>query len=584
MKLNRYKKLEEFVSYDGGITYQPTGTFIKGDIIDSGEYNNITDCETPAKIPETLYRWLKYNYEEKYVCEGRDKYYLEYQQVSYNGGLTWSNTGEERKGGVAVYDSDDCKDNVDPDIPTQPTYRWTKQDPSQDNVICDGYKAYYKLIEEVSTDGGKSYTPTGKTMRGELYQENSELCGYQDCDLIDGDTRWVEVENDYICDGYNKSKKLQLEKVVNCQWYKQQTYKSGDVIEENSKDCGYVEPYSFYFYACPKNFTTNEKRMFIVNGYDGWDGQIAGVNVFTFSNPSGYIESTRSFNGQVEKLTSLYQFAYRLPITDLTLLGEWDCSELTNCKRAFSNTNYSGVRTTYKGLEKIDTSNVTDFSLMFNDCGAINNTDLQGIETFNVEKGENFLQMFSNCSVLTDLDISNFNLKNATDVTRMFMSCSSLETLKIGKFELTNLYSLNEMFAYCPKLKTINTSNITFIPNRNGFSLGNMFNGCKKLTEIDLSGLYLTVPSSSSYTVSMEKAFYNCESLERLYIDNIDTTNTGITTMAMFYGCKNLNYIRCKQSFYNMCNTRSWNTNTSNIYNTGLYGSQIESIQWDIVD
>ena len=47
-------------------------------------------------------------------------------------------------------------------------------------------------------------------------------------------------------------------------------------------------------------------------------------------------------------------------------------------------------------------------------------------------------RMFYGCSLLQELNISNFRTKNVTDMSEMFSGCSSLKELNLNNFN-TNL-------------------------------------------------------------------------------------------------------------------------------------------------
>ena len=96
-----YKEYYE-VSYDGGQTWQkavPEQTKIGG-LIES----NSSDCGyvTPQ------YRW--HTSQDEYICSGTTKYEKQYYQVSTDGGTTWENVSPEqtRYGSVISYNSTDC--------------------------------------------------------------------------------------------------------------------------------------------------------------------------------------------------------------------------------------------------------------------------------------------------------------------------------------------------------------------------------------------------------------------------------------------------------------------------------------------
>lgn len=100
---SKYYKLYYQVSYDEGQTWQkatPEQTKI-GDVIET----NSSDCGyvTPQ------YRWQKAASTD-YICSGTTKHFKEYYQVSNDGGQTWQNVSPEqtRRGSVIEYNSTDC--------------------------------------------------------------------------------------------------------------------------------------------------------------------------------------------------------------------------------------------------------------------------------------------------------------------------------------------------------------------------------------------------------------------------------------------------------------------------------------------
>lgn len=185
---SKYYKLYYEVSYDGGQTWQkdiPEQTKI-GDLIEA----NSSDCGyvTPQ------YRWQKAASTD-YICSGTTKYYKEYYQVSTDGGQTWSNVSPEqtRYGSVISYNSTDCGYN-------EPMYRiwsgtpycngydkvvYTKNQVSYDNGSTwqDTGIIGTSVVEHNSSDCGYknykvkvvnlSYTPSGTYDREYFIQCNS---------------------------------------------------------------------------------------------------------------------------------------------------------------------------------------------------------------------------------------------------------------------------------------------------------------------------------------------------------------------------------------------------------------------------
>ena len=56
--------------------------------------------------------------------------------------------------------------------------------------------------------------------------------------------------------------------------------------------------------------------------------------------------------------------------------------------------------------------------------------------------------MFSNCSSLTSLNLSNFNTNNVNDMRWMFSGCSSLTSLNLSNFNTDNVKNINEIFNF----------------------------------------------------------------------------------------------------------------------------------------
>ena len=111
--------------------------------------------------------------------------------------------------------------------------------------------------------------------------------------------------------------------------------------------------------------------------------------------------------------------------------------------------------TTIEGIEYLNTENVTSMSLMFSGCSALTTLNLSNFDTQSVTK---MTGMFSDCRALTTLDVSNFNTQNVTDMSFMFFNCSAITTLDIAKFDTKNVTDMSLMFCSDPALTTIYAS------------------------------------------------------------------------------------------------------------------------------
>ena len=196
----------------------------------------------------------------------------------------------------------------------------------------------------------------------------------------------------------------------------------------------------------------------------------------------------------------------------------------TNCYYWFS-----GCKnlTEIKGIEYLNTENVTNMSYMFVKCKALTSLNLSN---FNTEKVTDMQGMFKECSDLTSLDLSNFNTEKVTDMRGMFWECSNLTSLNLTRLNTEKVTAMNGMFYGCTKLESLDLSkfNTAKVTNMN-----QMFYGCSALTSLDVSNF------NTAEVKSMTDMFNNCSTLTSLNLSNFNTAK--VTDMnSMFYNCNAL--------------------------------------------
>ena len=104
---------------------------------------------------------------------------------------------------------------------------------------------------------------------------------------------------------------------------------------------------------------------------------------------------------------------------------------------------------TITGLEYLNTANVTDMSLLFNNCQKLTSLD---VTHFNTAKVTNMYRMFNACG-LTSLDLSNFNTAKVENMELMFSGCSNLKTIYASdKFKTAAVTKSKNMFSGCNSL------------------------------------------------------------------------------------------------------------------------------------
>ena len=178
-------------------------------------------------------------------------------------------------------------------------------------------------------------------------------------------------------------------------------------------------------------------------------------------------------------------------------------------------------------LSNFKTDNVENMSGMFFNCSSLTSLNLSNFNTINVNKMND---IFSNCSSLTSLDLSHFNTNNVDDISGMFYNCSSLNYLNLSNFNTNNVKDLSYMFYKCSSLTSLDLSNFNTINVNN---MSEMFYNCSSLTSLNLSNF------NTNNVNDMYGMFCNCSSLTSLNLSNFNTNNV-YNMNNMFYQCSSL--------------------------------------------
>ena len=253
-------------------------------------------------------------------------------------------------------------------------------------------------------------------------------------------------------------------------------------------------------------------------------------------------------------------FAYAVELTEVDLTS-FEKAKLTEVGSLFCGVGYNRIGgasyamkiKNIKGIEKIDTSNIKDFSSMFFYCEYIEYIDVSNWDT---SKATNMGYMFAYCRNLKKLDVSKWNTSKVSSFYDMFMSCGKLETLDVSNWDTRNATSFSDMFNWCWSLKELDvskwvTSNVT--------SMRGMFSGCNSIMSLDVSNFDTSkVTNMSSMLSGLEKVdfidtshfdtskvtnmsdmFRECKLIKEFNLANFDTSN--VTNMSwMFSGCTSL--------------------------------------------
>ena len=215
----------------------------------------------------------------------------------------------------------------------------------------------------------------------------------------------------------------------------------------------------------------------------------------------------------------------------------------TNCYGWFKDCIYL---TRIEGIWNLNTENVTDMKYMFSGCSWLSSLDLTNFDTGNVTDMSN---MFLGCRNLTSLDVTNFNTEKVTDMSRMFEDCYALTSLDVSKFNTSKVTDMCCMFVGCHKLTSLNVSkfNTTEVTD-----MGDMFEDCYALTSLDLTNF------DTGKVKDMLFMFYGCSALTTIYASNKFVTDKVTDNGSkMFYGCKKLKGYDDSKIDYNYANYKT---------------------------
>ena len=160
--------------------------------------------------------------------------------------------------------------------------------------------------------------------------------------------------------------------------------------------------------------------------------------------------------------------------------------------------------------------------------GCNNLTEIKGIEYLNTENVTNMSYMFVKCKALTSLNLSNFNTANVTDINSMFYNCNELTSLDLTSFNTAEVTNMSNMFGSCFALTSLDLSSFNTAKVTN---MSNMFRLCKALTSLDISNF------NTAEVTDMSNMFKSCYALTTIYASNKFVTSKIEYGSDMFLDC-----------------------------------------------
>ena len=481
------------------------------------------------------------------------KYYLEKEVVSYDGGITWNETGVTRKGNLYEESSEDC---TDPSV----QYRWINMDISTD-WICDGTNKYYKQKKQVSYDGiiwqdvnldittdwicdETTYTKYYKQkkqvsyggqewqdvipyeyQRGDVYETQSTDCGYTPEPIY----RWInmDISTDWICYGttkyYKQKKQVSNDNGQTWQDVIPYEYQRGSIYETESTDCGYV-PIIYRWvnmdistdYIC--DGTTKyykQKKQISFDGGQTWADVTPAVyqrgDVYeTESTDCGYVPPTPTGT----KLQAAYSGGQTYEVECN------DNSTLTSGETKPSGYEYSAMTSAVIGDCVTSIGNCAFYDCKF--CGYYSSLTSVTIPDSVTGIGDS---AFADCTSLTSINIPDgvtsigydafggcINLENITIPSGItYIGVGAIGETKIKSVELvggSGLFIGSEAFYGCSSLSSLT------IHNGAGTISGSAFQNCTNLKNVYIGGEINGYASSIDHHI-----FSGCTKIENIYLD-----------------------------------------------------------------
>lgn len=276
-------------------------------------------------------------------------------------------------------------------------------------------------------------------------------------------------------------------------------------------------------------------------------------------------------------------------IADWSFLANLDTSSVTNAGLMFRNSNITDAEfNTY--IKNFNLSNCEEAPSMFSGCTGLENVDLSDSNWNLSSKFVKMYEMFEKCTNLKSANLSGLNLSQVNRIYGLFDECEKLLSVNLSNTNINKITSMSRMFYGCDALTTItgldqiDTSNVTTmeglfrfcadLPNDTinqikNWNVGNVedltgiFYGCKAITNLDLSSWNI----SNKLTI-LEDAFYLMSKLQTVNVSNWDTSN--VTNMKyVFCSCSKLNTI---------IGLNTWNTQSATSFYSMFNGLEITSL------
>ena len=179
-----------------------------------------------------------------------------------------------------------------------------------------------------------------------------------------------------------------------------------------------------------------------------------------------------------------------------------------------SNPDYPGATVTFTGNDNL--SSLSTY------IGTIGRSNLLTIKLTGNGHGSAW-NLFSSCSNLTTVDLSDFNTSDVTSFSWMFAFCSKLTTLNLNNFNIQNVSDFSWMFGGCSALTTIYCDNDWSLSSGDSSS---MFYNCYSLVgaisyDSNKTDIQYANPTTGYFTPvpTIENIKFNGNTISKVYFN-----------------------------------------------------------------
>ena len=223
---------------------------------------------------------------------------------------------------------------------------------------------------------------------------------------------------------------------------KEKSEHNEEQVEENAEE---VEINDNILYIKPNTIISNEKSLEEVIE-DNEKKNIVNEN---------YIAKAKIYNCNEKAFELEYKIDKEFENNPFIIaIVKLKIDEVTTKNYIISYLNYDDIngKGLFQNCEKIieikilESKKISNMTRMFSKCTSLQNIDLSNFDTSSAIK-MNF--MFFECKKLEELDLSNFNTNSVKDMRAMFYECYSLKELNLFNFNINRVSDIRGMFSGC---------------------------------------------------------------------------------------------------------------------------------------